>query len=979
MSYPYVCTTCQLRCLLRKQTQILYRQRQRQWLSNTAQKPKNASALAESESRGSSRVRGRPKSELRDDPPRGRYSGKPLAPQALLDQLEKSAPASRTSNQLSSAGQDHEQHHDKHAKTWPPRERPEYFEIAESKRPPSISPSLWHQYQLFFHASHSLHNHLPDDRRAVKILWTIARTPNHEELKYLTRLPEFKRRCFWLARRVSTEWTTALAMDESTARAIARPVEALAAMTACTLHNRSIYPSSLWQVATVAAQLSTNVSSGSETGFLTCIRELLELWNLSMRAALVPQTYIFSELVAKVDWSFLPDRVTLSEDLQHERRVRGVKRFSFGRALNMLVPEVTVDPKQAAALRSEGSEVFDYPSAALVTLDLIHQMQTQPDRSEVVKEFEPWMLLMDIMLKSTGDTTVPPALAQKLMTSDHAEYYKSVIARLGLQGATFQKSADSPYRSAASVHKGHGLETDAASLIGAMSQELPPSQSTRQSASTGKQNPADHFVTTCLKRLGRALEQKGLNGTLEVFGDVQRFASRNPKSQFPIELYESLLYSFLSFRDSQTTVAVWNDMIRAGHRPTTKTYTIMMRGSQGVRDQSAIEGFWNKMRQAGLKPDHNAWTTRIFGMLKSRLPAAVAFKALDEMGQEWIAAARAAYAKQTALKGKNNEKAMAGVQTSELLARFAGDVDGVPRPDVTVMNSAISALAAKQENLIPKALSWGRLYGIEPDLTTSNVLINISMRRGLPAEGLGILRRMSEKGVEPNSTTWTVLLSAMFEGNLLDDETPEVVEKRVLDFVRSIDDMAGSDLDEKGYALIVDRFLKKYDNPSGAQKVLERMATKGMKPNVHLYSILMTSYFQQSPPNFAAVEALWARIQSENSGYGAVLDTIFYDRMIEAYAQNHATVGTQTMLDFLERMEKQGKRPSWRALEYIVRALAEAGSWNKLEQIVERVRRGSEGGPQENGFGSREFWRFVESIGMVRHDNISKQESSLEL
>ena len=46
---------------------------------------------------------------------------------------------------------------------------------------------------------------------------------------------------------------------------------------------------------------------------------------------------------------------------------------------------------------------------------------------------------------------------------------------------------------------------------------------------------------------------------------------------------------------------------------------------------------------------------------------------------------------------------------------FEGDVDGVARPSLVVMNAAISALALKRDSLISSVLQWGRSFGLQPD------------------------------------------------------------------------------------------------------------------------------------------------------------------------------------------------------------------------------------------------------------------------
>ncbi|KAF2480845.1 hypothetical protein BDY17DRAFT_312661 [Neohortaea acidophila] len=433
-------------------------------------------------------------------------------------------------------------------------------------------------------------------------------------------------------------------------------------------------------------------------------------------------------------------------------------------------------------------------------------------------------------------------------------------------------------------------------------------------------------------------------------------------------MYEHFLFSFQALRHGDNITTVWNDMIKAGHKPTTRTYTIMMKGNQTMRDLDTMEAFWEMMRQAGLQPDGYAWSTKIFGLLKSKKSQhlKLGMAALEQMGQEWVTAATQAYhgtSKRGGKKGSQTPATPTRVDRQELLTRFPEEhVNGIPRPNAVIMNAAIMALAASRDSLISQALQWGRSFGIEPDLKTYNALINVSMRHGSADEAMSILKKMKERGIQADSTTMTVMTSAMFEGGIFDGLDAEEVGERVVSLMREVDQFSEGGMDEKGYALIMDRLLKRYNNHAAAQQVLEHMLARGLKPNAEMYTIIMTSYFQQSPLNFAAMESLWSRIRSENSGYGALLDNTFYDRMIELSAQHHSVIGTKQMVSFMEAMEKDGKRPSWRALEAAARALDEAGERDRLALLVDRAKRLREDVPDsKQAYGVRAFWDFIAS------------------
>ena len=154
--------------------------------------------------------------------------------------------------------------------------------------------------------------------------------------------------------------------------------------------------------------------------------------------------------------------------------------------------------------------------------------------------------------------------------------------------------------------------------------------------------------------------------------------------------------------------------------------------------------------------------------------------------------------------------------------------------------------------------------------------------------------------------------------------------------------------------------IKEGNNVSTALKVLAHMGSRNVQPTAHIYTILMTYYFQLDPPDLRAADALWNQI-SNTPRYSETLDIIFYDRMVEGYAR-HGAMG-KTMA-FLTRMSKDGKRPGWLAMIAVIQCLASHREWDRLKQIVFDVQR-SEGLLRAGVRGLKgqpEFWELVNTL-----------------
>ena len=988
MSHSFVCASCRVRLSLLKH--VKPNVRQLRWQSRHISAKQDSLSdyrlnsihdrQARRQSDQSSNRRG---SQSVDNKLRGRYSGQILGPEELLQQLHtlpqdgqnleertQTEPANlsaRLENRLKGPGNG-----------GPPirrttRHRASRLQSSELPRP------LWELRRKFRTASET-----PEDDEGIFIaLEDVIKTYyGHADLQKLGHDDRFRIAYYLWTMRMCERWLQALRTEYvATLKTSCSPLEALTYWSRTGTVSRTVWPRILWLVARDVVELyASNVKNANAPTdcLIQGLRQLMGVWHLCMSTQLQRQNASEvsdnlhplenTDASTAMSWAFLPDPATFAESLQvkaHQKETR----MSLREALFLLVHSYSTTPSKSGHGEHKERQLWDYESAVLVTMSLLHSMK-QRSGGEVVKPFEPWLTLMEATVKSATASKTPDALTQRMTQLEggdaRREYYQALIQNWKLKSAPIGDGITQERQGT------KGAANDAAATSPTAIEESPNDLMQDPAVPTKNATLTDRFSYVSIKRLSRAVEQQDLKAVERVEKDVQRFTSQNPTIQLPQALYEHLIFAFLCLRSLPAGIEIWNHMITAGHRPTSKTFTVMMRGSQHLKDLTSINFFWDKMRQAKVQPDAQAWSTRVHGLLMKE-QTDMGLRALFEMGQNWLDAAKTIYNKEHPSSKKTKDAPT--IPPSTLLKRFEGDVDGVPRPDVIMMNSAISALARNQDHLIPKVLTWGRWFGIEPDRLTYNTLLNVSMRNGMADEAVNILQRMKDRNIEADSTTWTVLLAAMFEGRFLDGLEQKDQEAKVFEVISSLESVNSASIDEKGYALIIDRLLKYYDNPQAAQAVLSYMASRGVEPNVHMYTILMDSYFCRSPPNFTAAENLYTRIQSSKGGYGVALDAKFYNRLVEGYAAHHASVGTGPMLSFLSRMEQDGKQPSWHAMEYVARALSEAGEWERLAQIVDKTRRRlREDRGADTRHGQWEFWRFVISTGMLRYEGITSPE-----
>lgn len=983
MSKPFICSGCRVRLAIRPRHLTTAERRPRHRDLTTSSNSRHAfQSLSqpterrdfvppERESRDDGREHGHPVA-------RGRYSGQPLRPQFLLEELNRT----ETSHKIRQQRGQQSRRNDGYSTG--------IENVAkEQERQPQLKALMAQLVGNFC-------KHV--DNAELEKAWQSLLTMRHEVLgneeAQISNPRAMVKRLHQFMRRIVVHHTKPVDPSEAS-MSIPTPRAFVLLVRDLNLLSPAMRSELLWRLSNGLAMrfyLDGDIDQASES---LALHELVSIWYETLEAKgqrnVISRTNLTEN--SPQDWSILPPASSIT------KQSNGLP-MHLHEVLALLLPTNTTEGGVEA--------VADYQSSLLLTFDLLNaHLSSGADKasaSAIVGQWRPFVVFLTDVLNRIIKPSVPPAITVRLEQSQDPvlEYYETLVRRLDLADVpairTDRSKAATDLRRiklnelglplakpAINVkqRKGNNNTASAAapqsSDAGQMISDIPEKESLVEAGfSVSEQMDMSprlhHRVFGWVKRLGRSIEGDNLLITEACWKEVCAFTSRNAaKSTLPLFLYEHFMLAFLTLRQPRMAIEIWNALLKAGLQPTVKTWTVMMRGCSRANDADTMEMFWARMKDQGVQPDQHAWSTRIYCLLKvNRLNKA--FPALREMGQNWIDAVRNKQrASLAATMGNDHTPA----KLPEIdLTQWNGEVDGVPCPNLVIINSAVAALAQKADDQIPRVLSWARDFAIDLDLTTYNALLNVSMRHGKTAEALSILKLMQNRAIQPDSTTVTVLLTALFESDVLTHLSAEEQTAKLFSLISEIETTSTAKLDQKGYALIIDRMLKQHDNPGAARAMLEHMSALGVEPSFHIYTILMTSYFQANPPDFAAAETLWSRIQGSNAAFGSALDTIFYDRMVEAYAQNHVHVGIAPMMQFLRRMSREGKRPGWPMLECVARALAERSEWGLLQGLVSDIRESK--GLVRVGVrglvGQNEFWRFIIGTGLLDSEGITDEQ-----
>lgn len=492
--------------------------------------------------------------------------------------------------------------------------------------------------------------------------------------------------------------------------------------------------------------------------------------------------------------------------------------------------------------------------------------------------------------------------------------------------------------------------------IRAMS-ELGASGETLTESESG--DPAANLEAFHLKRIVRAVESKASARSLNnLWQEVVLAFTQDNKCAIPPRIYNAFLSGYLIHLQAQRSVDTWNHMIAHGIKPDIQSWVALLEGCEKAKDLNGLNSTWARMLSTGTEPDNHAWTTRIHGLFSLR-QVDLGLAALDDMGKRWLASETAVTNSQTTSrqhKGTKNTPSTAKINTRV-------------KPSIEVINGAITALIQlpnramyheKRVQLVQKILAWAGNFQIKPDAVTFNSLIQLYLRAGDSGTAFKILRQMEQDGIPADIATHTMLISFSFENKSFDNLSEVQQTEKIIDLLDSIE-ASGVKLNAYIYGTAIDRLLKQYSNHNAVRVIIEHMHERKMVPSAHVYTSLVTFYFQQEPPAIGAVNSL---VDQFFTSHRIMTDRVLFDRTIEGYAA-HGEVGR--MMSVLTRMSKQGGLPGWSALTAVVEALVRDGDMDRARAVVREVEHGrgvAQGGIMGTAQAESKFFAVVRAHGV---------------
>ncbi|KAL6720562.1 hypothetical protein ACLMJK_002486 [Lecanora helva] len=415
-------------------------------------------------------------------------------------------------------------------------------------------------------------------------------------------------------------------------------------------------------------------------------------------------------------------------------------------------------------------------------------------------------------------------------------------------------------------------------------------------------------------------------------------------------IFARFLHTFWVVRRSDIAIEVWNYMIESGRTPGQMHWNAMLNGCVRARDSESLREIWTNMSRSKVKPDIDTWTTYIFGLIKLR-NVQEGLQALGSLGRMWKRS-----------PGTNSLDDSSSKLSSTTLTPAIGPV-----------NAALSALiSADRPDLISTVISWAESQDLRLETFSFNILLRPLVRNGTPEQVQSHLAQMAEHGCPPDVATFTIILNGILSNKdssfrALPSKTQE---STITAIIKDMEDR-GIPPNAQTYTTLLHGLLNGKselshvddtgsNNVSAARTILAHMQKQNVYPSPHIYTILMMHYFACKPPDLPAITSLWATIR--HSGQTTQLDSIFYDRMIEGYADIDEI---EKALHFLRLVPLEGKVPGWQALYCVLAALDRAGEWDMCRELLRDVDDTARG-LFRHGLGRRKgkmaFYELVDSL-----------------
>ena len=360
-----------------------------------------------------------------------------------------------------------------------------------------------------------------------------------------------------------------------------------------------------------------------------------------------------------------------------------------------------------------------------------------------------------------------------------------------------------------------------------------------------------------------------------------------------------LLKAFLECNRLDIAEQLWDDMTKAGVKPTMDTWTSLLEGYAHLNLVDRVLAVWDILQREKTRPGVMAHRAVILALFKGRR--------VNEALQQFHA-------------------------LRELLKK-----DALPHDESMVLmvyNTTIShALSSHREAEAQEIFEQMQQTGPKPDVVTYNTFMHHYRTKGQPGAIGTMLQQMEAAGVAPDVITYSTILSALLPVN-------ENAAVTVLDLMAK----RGVSLTATTCTSIIDHLLKQ-NSPGSLQgafnflQVMETSASPDMHPNSITYTVLLCGIHRRSRELGPERTEEYIDLITDKMAKRRIVPTKgSYNILIKTCLESQHPNGVEHAMRYYREMPRNRIAIDDNTRFVLLRGLLHRKEWDVADAVVEALR-----------------------------------------
>ncbi|KAH9982589.1 hypothetical protein BGW80DRAFT_1263981 [Lactifluus volemus] len=388
----------------------------------------------------------------------------------------------------------------------------------------------------------------------------------------------------------------------------------------------------------------------------------------------------------------------------------------------------------------------------------------------------------------------------------------------------------------------------------------------------------------------------------------------------PVAIQEStwaaFISAFLEARRLDLAEAVWDDMVRYGHKPGPSVWTVLIKGVGRLGGSGPALALWRSMKEAAVTPDSSSYQAIVQVMTNTRQ-----WKEVEELFDEFRSS--------SSLRSDPNSEPLFKTMIS-----------------VHLTNSRERDAISLLEDMI--------VNGPHPTAPTFNTLLTYYHKQKDAKSVSSLLKKMTANGLSGDIATFSILLCTLLR--ILD--RGEAIQQTL-----AIMDQHQIKANVATYTAIITSLSKEQEKNAleaalDLLRTMEESVDPMIVPNVVTYTAILTGVQSWIGRDDQLVQDCTEFIVQKMMARRVKFNKITYNTLLKTYLENSSPAGVQKALQLYRQMRRErialtgdtwhiilhglAKRSEWVVAHEVLGDMQQSGitMTNWLEKVVEKVTRG---------------------------------------